>query len=164
MCQLKPVYSPYMDNTDKKQITPSISELLKDKRYTIADLCKKAKAIQDVNLKLKECLDPSLHSHFELANINNDTAILIASSSTWATRLRYNIPAILNALNNQLNFTVVKTIRIKVNKATHHDVASNIKPEPMSENTAQVLIDVANNFKDTELQECLLKLSKNYQK
>lgn len=153
-----------MDNTDKKHISPSISDLLKDKRYTLVDLCNKAKAIQDINLKLKECLDPSLHSHFELANINNDTAILITSSSTWATRLRYNIPAILDALNNQLNFTVIKTIRIKVNKTTHHDVASNKKPVPMSKDSSKILIDVANNFKDTELQECLLKLSKNYQK
>ena len=152
-----------MDNTDKKNTTLPISELLKDKRYTIADLCKKANSIQDVNQKLKECLDPSLRNHFELANINNDSAIIIVSSSTWATRLRYNIPAILNVLNNQLNFTAIKTIRIKVKKVFSDTTTTRLKkPISLSQNSSKILIDVANNFKDPELRECLIKLSKNY--
>ncbi len=148
--------------TDKKNRTLPISELLQDKRYAIADLCKKAKSIQIIDQKLKTYLDPSLHDHFELANIKTDVATLLVSSSTWATRLRYNIPAILNALNNQLNLTTVKTVRIKVKKAISDNTALNKKPIFLSENSAQVLANVANNFSDPELRACILKLSKNY--
>lgn len=151
-----------MKHTDKKNITRPISELLQDKHYPISDLCNKANSIQKTDQKLKQCLDPSLHDHFELANIKTDSAILLVSSSSWATRLRYNIPAVLNALNNQLNFTSVKTIRIKVKKVVPDNIILNKKPIPLSKNSAQILIDVANNFDDPQLRACILKLSKNH--
>ncbi len=151
-----------MSSADKKNRALPISELLQDKHHAIADLCKKARAIQSIDQKLKTYLDPSLHNHFELANIKTDVATLLVSSSTWATRLRYNIPAILNALNNQLNFTSVKTIRIKVKTILPDNTALNKKPIFLSKTSAQVLINVANNFHDPELRACILKLSKNY--
>jgi len=153
-----------MNNANKKNYSLPISEFLKDKRYPIADLCEKASSIQKINIKLKKYLDPSLHDYFELANIKTDVATILVSSSTWATRLRYNIPIILNALNNQLNFTSIKTIRIKVKKIIPTNPSLQKEPIPLSENSAQILIDVANNFKDPELRECFLKLSKNHHK
>ncbi len=151
-----------MNKANNKNNSLPISELLKDKRYPIADLCEKANSIQITNIKLKKYLDPSLHDYFELANIKTDVATILVSSSTWATRLRYNIPAILNVLNNQLNFTSIKTVRIKVKKIIPTNTAPQKKPIFLSKNSAQILIDVANNFKDPELRECLLKLSKNH--
>ena len=153
-----------MNNTDKKNLSLPISKLLQDKRYPIANLCKKANSIHEIDHKLKKYIDPSLHDHFELANIKTDSAILLVSSSTWATRLRYNIPAILNTLNNELNFTSIKTIRIKVKKIIPDNAIKPKKPMSLSKNSAQVLIDVANNFTDPQLRECILKLSKNYHK
>lgn len=152
-----------MDNTDEKNKSLPISELLQDKRYPIADLYKKANTILEINNKLKKCLDPSLHDYFELANIKNDVATLLVCSSTWATRLRYNIPAILDAFNNQLNLTSIKTIRIKVKKIIP-TTDSEKEPLSLSKNSAQILIDVANNSEDPELRECLLKLSKHHHK
>lgn len=153
-----------MKNADKRNQTLAISELLQNQRYPIADLCKKANSILKINNELKKCLDPSLQEHFELANIKTDVATLLVCSSTWATRLRYNIPAILNALNNQLNFTSVKTIRIKVKKIIPDNSISKRKPFSLSENSAQFLNDVANNFSDPQLRDCILKLSKNHPK
>jgi len=149
-----------MNSADKK--TLPISEFLKNKRYPLAGLCNKANSILEINNKLKKCLDPSLHDHFELANIKADIATILVDSSTWATRLRYNIPAILDALNNKLNFGSIKTVRIKVKKITPTNTSLQREPISLSKNSAQILADVANNFKDTELRECLLKLSKNY--
>jgi hypothetical protein len=142
----------------------AINPIIPKKDYPNASLCKKANSIQEINHKLKKYLDPSLHDHFELANIKTDVAILLVNSSNWATRLRYNIPVILDALNNQLNFTSVKTIRIKVKKIIPKKVTLNKKPIPISKKSAQILADVAHNFNDPELRSCLLKLSKNYLK
>ena len=148
-------------NADKKYKTLPISALLQDKHSPIADLCNKAKTIRNLDHRLKKCLDPSLKDNFELANIKTDIAILLVNSSAWATRLRYNIPAILNALNNQLNFTSVKTIRIKVKKPVLDNSVSNKKHIYLSDNSAQFLNEVANNFNDPQLRACMLKLSKN---
>jgi len=151
-------------NVDKENKTLPIRVLLQGKHSSIADLCKKANSIKEIDSKLKKTLDPSLQDQFELANIKADTAILLVRSSVWATRLRYNIPAILNALNNQLNLTSVKTVRIKVKKSTHQNTILNKKPIYLSDNSAQFLSEIANNFNDPQLQACFLKLSKNRHK
>ncbi len=153
-----------MSNADERKPSLSISELLHDKRYPIADLCKKAKSIQEIDHNLKKYLDKSLHDHFEVANIKTDSAILLVNSSSWATRLRYNIPAILDALNNHLNFSSIKTITIKVNTLITDNTSKSRPTMTLSKNSAKVLADVANNFNDPQLRECILKISKNYQK
>jgi hypothetical protein len=150
-----------MNNPDKKNSSLPIGKILGDQRYSIAGLCHKANSIQELNQKLKTYLDPSLNDHFELANINTDSVTILVSSSTWATRLRYNIPVILNTLNNNLKLTSVKTVRIKVNnKVSDPTSKAPKKAISMSQNSAQVLIDVANNL-DPKLRECFIKLSKN---
>ena len=146
------------DNTP----TPVIN-LLKDKQSTFAHLCKKARTIQEIDHNLKKLLDDSLSDHFQLANINTDTntAILSADTSSWATRLRYNIPAILNALNKQLKLTSIKTVRIKVKKPDPFPTNSHIKPARLSKHSAQFLDEASNHFDDPEISDCFVRLSKN---
>lgn len=146
---------------NKKNICLPVSKLFNDEKSSIAKLCKKATSIQDLDHKLKKCLDPSLHDHFELANIKTDSVVILVSSSTWATRLRYNIPAILDALNNKLNFTSIKTVRIKVNTLLPETLSKPSRPIPVSENSARILRDVADNLSDQDLRDCFIKLSKN---
>jgi len=148
-------------NTDNKNKTLPISSLLNDEHCSFASLYKKANSIQEINRNLKNLLDPSLKNKFELANINADTAILLVSSSAWATRLRYNIPAILYAFNEQLNFTSIKTIRIKVKKPISENPALIKKSIYLSNNSAQFLNDVASSFDDPELRKCFINISKN---
>lgn len=149
-------------NTDKKNQPQSIIKLLQKKHSSLADLYKKANSIQEIDHKLKKYLDPSLQDKFQLANIEPDVATLIVNSSAWATRLRYNIPTILNLLNNNLNFTAIKTVRIKIKKSILEIKSdSNNKPIHLSDNSAQFLNDVANSFSDPSLRACILKISKN---
>ena len=147
---------------NKKNISSPVGKLINDENSSIAELCKKANAIQKINQKLKKCLDPSLHHHFELANIKTDSAVILVDSSTWATRLRYNIPAILDALNNQLNFTSIKTVRIKVKTIIPETSSTPKKSISLSKSSAKILRNVADNLSDPQLRDCFIKLSKNY--
>ncbi|GJM04353.1 MAG: hypothetical protein DHS20C09_03440 [marine bacterium B5-7] len=151
-------------NTDNKNKTLPISSLLNDDHCSVAALYKKAISIQEIDRNLKKLLDQSLKDKFELANINADAAILLVSSSAWATRLRYNIPAILNAFNKQLNLTSIKTIRIKIKKSLPENSAVIKKPIYLSNYSAQFLNDVADSFSDPELRNCFLNISKNHLK
>lgn len=149
-------------DADSKSKNLSIDSLLEEQGSSLSTLYKKAKSIKEIDGKLKKLLDQSLKDKFELANINNNSAILLVCSSAWATRLRYNIPAILDALNNQLNFTAVKTIRIKIKKHSYEKPVINSKPAYLSSSTAKFLNEAANNFTDPELRECILNISKNH--
>lgn len=150
-------------NTDEKNKAKSICTYIRNNKSPIYDLYKKAHDIQEMDRKLKKLLDPLLQDHFELANINTDNAVILVSSSAWATRLRYNIPAILNALNNNLNLNSVKTIRIKVKHSIPDKSNPNKEPIYLSNDTAHFLNETAKNFSDPELRACLIQLSKNRQ-
>jgi len=148
-------------NTDNKNKTLSISSLLNDDHCSFATLFKKANSIREIDRNLKKLLDPSLKDKFELANINEGVAVFLVSSSAWATRLRYNIPIILDAFNNQLNFTSIKTVRIKIKKSLPENSVVTKKPIYLSNNSAQFLNDIANNKHDPEIRKCILNISKN---
>lgn len=148
-------------DTENKNRTLPISMLLQNQNSPITKLYKKSLTIYTIDKKLKEILQPSLKQHFQLANIDGDVATLLANSAAWATHLRYNIPAILNALNDQLHFISVKTIRIKVKKPLFDHTVANKKPNTLSKKSAQFLVVAANSFDDPEIQNCIRKLSKH---
>lgn len=149
-------------NADNKNKTIPVINIINNKNSSLASLLEKASSIQEIDRSLKKLLDPSLQDKFELANINADVVVLLVSSSAWATRLRYNIPAILNILNKELNLASIRTIRIKIKKNIPESPVLNKHPIFISVNSAQFLNDVANSFSDPELRECILKLSKNH--
>lgn len=144
-------------NTEKN--IAAIGTLFKKKHSHIAVLYRKGLAILELDQRLKKHLPPGLQKHFELANVNKDIAVLLADSPAWATRLRYNIPAILDTFNNKLKINPVKTIRIKVKKPIAYNSVVNKKPLVMTTKTARYLSETAKNFHDPELQSAIKKLS-----
>lgn len=82
---------------------------------TLAGLYKRGLNLRSLDEKLKGRLDPGLQHYFELANIRDEVAVLLADSPAWATRLRYQIPDILAACR-ALGLDSVKTVRVKVRK------------------------------------------------
>jgi hypothetical protein len=91
-----------------------ISSLIFEDNSSISELYKKAIFYKKTDTKLKKILNLDFQNHFQLSNIEKNVVTIVVDSSAWATRLRYNIPKILKVMNDQLNFTTIKTIRIKV--------------------------------------------------
>lgn len=94
--------------------TQHISSLLLNEQSSISNLYKKAIFFKKIDLKLKKFLDLEIKDHFQLCNIEKDVVTIVADSPSWATRLHYNIPKILDIINNRLNFISIKTVRVKV--------------------------------------------------
>ena len=91
-----------------------ISSLLFNERSSLNNLYKKAILSKKIDQKLKKFIDFDVKDHFQLSNIEKNVVTLVVDSPSWATRLHYNIPKILDIMNNQLNFKTIKTVRIKV--------------------------------------------------
>ncbi len=146
-----------IQNHEKQAVT--ISSLLNSDNSDLKSLVKKAQAIHDLGQKLQSLVEPALKSRFTLANINNGVATLITDSSAWATRLRYNIPAILDILNNELKLKTVKTIRIKVKPSSLEKNAAHNNRFSISGTSADFLKLTAENIGDREIRDCLLKIA-----
>ena len=68
--------------------------------------------------KLKTALNPYIpdiyQDHVTLANIRGNVLVLYANSSVWSTRLRYQIPALLETLSHDKNFVHINRIELKI--------------------------------------------------
>tara|TARA_B100000586_G_C20061201_1_gene406349 strand:- start:91 stop:396 length:306 start_codon:yes stop_codon:yes gene_type:complete len=94
--------------------TQHISSILFNEQSSLNNLYKKAVFSKKIDRKLKKFIDFDVKDHFQLSNIEKNVVTIVANSPSWATRLHYNIPKILDIMNNQLNFKTIKTVRIKV--------------------------------------------------
>ena len=99
-----------------------ISSLIFEDNSSISELYKKAIFYKKTDTKLKKILNLDFQNHFQLSNIEKNVVTIVVDSSAWATRLRYNIPKILKVMNDQLNFTAIKTIRIKVSLESSRNI------------------------------------------
>ncbi|MGI9336767.1 MAG: DciA family protein [Gammaproteobacteria bacterium] len=78
-------------------------------------------------------LDPALSSRLEGVNVRGTSLILITASSTWASRLRYASPDILEALRKVPELAHVQRCRIVVSPTAVHSPQSpapSVSPAP----------------------------------
>ncbi len=139
-----------------------INIILKNENSIIAELYRRGLIIHQLDQKLKEILDPACRLHFELANIREDIIVLLVDTSAWATRLRYNIPAILDICHKQPELDSIKTVRIKVRKPTFSELKTKRKAVYISSKTAKFLNESAKMFNDSKLRRSFKALSENY--
>lgn len=144
---------------DKESRT--ITSLVSTESSPLQTLVKKAQRIQQLGQKLETRLDPSLQGNFTLANINEGVATILADSSAWATRLRYQIPVILDVLNNQLGQHHVSTVRIKITRQNQETTTVKKKEISISSETANYLTQTADAFGDGPIRDSLLKIARN---
>ena len=138
-----------------------MDKILFDEHGSLQNLVKKAQTIQKLGQQLHALLDPELQEHFVLANINQGVATIHTHSSAWATRLRYQIPAILDILNNQLGLKNIKTIRIRITPVDTEKISPKRK-QTLSSETAHYLQSMAEGFTDSRLRDALLKISRHH--
>jgi len=82
----------------KSRPAKSLSDLFLHGSAQLKDMYQKVESIKKLDKLLKRFLDPALAAHCKVANIQKSCLILETTSPAWATRLRYQIPDLLNQL------------------------------------------------------------------
>lgn len=77
-------------------------------------LMQKMEHIQQLNQSLDEVLTGDLKKHCRVAGIEGTCLILQVDNGAWATRLRYETPELLRALQAHRDFTNIESIRWQV--------------------------------------------------
>ena len=147
-------------------IARQFSELV-DSSEQLNNLYTHAKGIYALNEKLQKHLDPCLRGHCTVANYSDETLIVNAETSAWASKLRYCIPDILNYAKHECGLTTLKSVRIKVSPIHKKRVQSNlsstrpVKKASLSKKSADFIKNVATSIKDPALRKSILRISKH---
>ncbi|VAX11583.1 hypothetical protein MNBD_GAMMA25-1570 [hydrothermal vent metagenome] len=140
-------------------------KFLSQRKGNIADLITQAKINQKLSKSLNNLLDPVLVDHVSLANISDQSLILITDSAAWASRARYFSPLLLQKLNNNSHlFGDIKKIEIQVQAATFNHPAPQPLPRHISESAAKCIRATADIIEEGELKAALQRLAKRDKK
>ena len=124
---------------------------------TLDTLAKRARGLDLLDGKLRHLLPDSLARECHLADLRNGRLVFIATSSTWATRLRLHQGNLMTEARAATGSTV-EHFAVKV--APLPLVPSEpAKAKPLSTAAANHLRSAAKTIADPELQDLYLKLA-----
>ena len=123
-----------------------------------------AQKLSKYTLLIKNALPPECFNHFNVANILNQTIVIVANSPVWTSRLRQLGPVILEAMRVQTseNLHHVKIITRHGPTVDKHELPA-IKRK-LSPEAGQIIKQTATYLNDEQLSDALLKLSRHQSK
>ncbi len=135
-------------------------KFLSQKKGNVADLVTQAKINQKLSKSLNNLLDPALIDHVSLANIRQQTLVLITDSAAWASRARYFSPQLLQKLHNNSHiFGDIRKIEIQVRPAAQNRAARTPLARHISDSAAECLSATADTIENAELKAALNRLA-----
>ncbi len=108
---------------------------------------------------IRQLIDEPLRTHVRFALIKDNTLILIADSSAWASKLRYQIANIQRRMEASPEFARVRNIRVKVAAAEPTTQVPVRRAQALSATTAEGIRKQAESIEDPLLREAILKLT-----
>ena len=140
----------------------SVSRILAIQNPNLQSLLERAAVIDGINQRLLRILPLPLNEHVCLANIRDDSAVIMADSGAWLTRARYLGPEILKFLRQEPGLVRLKKILFKIQPVAHYLEPTTSRPK-LSENAAELLISTAKAIDDPKLKAALHNLSRRHQ-
>lgn len=117
-------------------------------------LIQRAHALASLDQALRARLDKPIADRLTLANIRQDTAIILVDSSVWLTRLRYLAPIILQEIQN-LGQKQVTSVEMKVAPRVHTPAPPVPPVHRPSAETLKQLREMAEGLQDNRLRDAL---------
>ena len=141
----------------------AIARLISGTAGGCAALLQQSQRLLHLTRTLQEHLPEPLNRHCTVANIHNDSLVLLTDSPVWSSRLRFHGPALLRELERRHALHLTKVL-IRINPPEPvRPVAVSHKPR-MSASTAGLLRQVAGTLEDPALGAALRRLALNYKK
>lgn len=135
---------------------PTVGEILRRPRGKLGQIMAQADQLIQLSRIFHAYLPPYLRDHAVLVRLDPEAWEVRADSAAWATRLRYALPSIGQALGQQLAMTLPKP-RIRV-----APVALSPQPRPrltLTRRNAELLEATARGLTDPRLGAALRRLA-----
>ena len=141
----------------------AIAHLISDSAGGCAALLQQSQRLLHLTRTLQEHLPEPLNRHCTVANIHNDSLVLLTDSPVWSSRLRFHAPALLRELERR-HAVHLTSVRIRINPPEQVRPAAPSRKPQMSATTADLLRQVASTLDDPALGAALRRLALNYKK
>lgn len=136
----------------------SITTLLQESSSHNEQLLLRARYLQHADRLLHSLLNAEFKLHCRVANIRDGLLILDVDSVAWATRLRYQLPSLLEKLQQHEDLRVLSSIEIKIRPQQQTRQKSSQRPQ-LSPEAAHCIHSCAEGIDDPALGNALRRLA-----
>ena len=117
--------------------------------HGVVQLLDRARELEGIIREIATILPVKFISHCQVANLRCTVLVLKADSSAWATRLRYQAPAILEHLQSH-GWPALVEVKLRV--GSPNSVASPVRRAVMSQSTILLIHSLARTYPDAGLR------------
>ena len=110
--------------------TLRVADVISDHGSSFGRLLRKATLLMQLEHLLAGFLDPGLAAHFQAAALRGGRLVLISPSGSWATRLRLQVPQLLDSLH-RAGYAEIEVIDVRVAPLVRQPAGSRTK-KPLS--------------------------------
>lgn len=153
----------------------SVQSLLTLPDHPMGHAIQRADLLRMCNQSFQEILAKPLINKVNIINIQTRTVVIGVASASLMTQLRFESEEILNKIKQLPGLQLAEAIQFKVippasnqnlhsgnsTQSSQQQPGKNSARRPISSYASQVLREAAQGASDPELQEALLRLSKN---
>ena len=137
----------------------SLANLLQQHSEHLNMLLSQVRLLRRITTVIRNVLPEPLSLHCHAANIDGETIIIGCDSSTWAAKLRYQLPHVLTRLKDHRGLPAFRHIRVRVQPLDQGNPRPSNRRLSMPDQAATLIASVANNTADPKLKEALFRLS-----
>jgi len=129
-----------------------------NKNSKLNQLSQRVQRIKQLNETLKSLLPPQFSEHCYLANVNEHTLVVHTDNASYASLLRFQAPALCEALSKHLP-QIVNKLDVRVRPKNNSSSNSEIKTITMTNDTAAALQQTADSLDEGPLKQALARLA-----
>lgn len=129
-----------------------------------AHIVSKARALSQLEARLKSFLGEPAASHFSVADRGPHELVLLADSPMWNSYLRFRVPLIVNFLRDKCGLRALQNIHIKVTIARETGPSVPLRTPRLSPQTAALLRRQAESTTDPSLKSIYKRLGSHARK
>lgn len=139
-----------------------ITELLQRAGSATERVLQRGQFLHRLNRLVGSLLDHDSKLHCQAGNIRDGVLILYADSTAWASRLRYQTPALLTQLQHHKALATLQRIEVKV--VPHQEKTVIYQKAKLSSEAASCLHACADSVADSNLRQALQRLAAHHKK
>jgi hypothetical protein len=126
---------------------------------TLERLMQRGKQLLQLERRILECLDIEAAGHCRLLNLREGELILGVDSQAWASRLRYQIPALLECTRRLDGLAALQSIQLNLLPKSELQPTRYRPAIPMSRESSLALQSCAQHLSHPPLRAALEKLA-----
>ncbi len=139
-----------------------ITKLLHRANFPAEGVLQRGQFLHRLNRLVGSLLDTDSKLHCQVGNIRDGVLILYVDSTAWASRLRYQSPALLKQLQQRKGLATLRHIEVKVTPKQEKEKKN--QAAELSDEASSCLSACADSISDQGLREALQRLATRHRK